>query len=71
MNKYKYIGAQNGAVFNIKSNGKLVGPVYRCKIYDLDEDPKNPLFVKVEDIRSKFVPPVEKIVERKEVKHEQ
>lgn len=69
MQKYKYIGTQNGAIFNIKSGGKFVGPVYRYKIYDLDEDPKNPLFVKVED-RPKFVPPVEKI-ERKEVKHEQ
>jgi len=69
--KYKYIGAQNGAVFNIRSNGKLVGPVFKCKIYDLDEDPSNPLFVKVEDSKPRYAPPVEKIVERKEVKHEQ
>lgn len=69
--KYKYIGTQNGAVFPIKSNGKLVGPVYRCKIYDLDEDPKNSLFVKVEDARAKFVPPPVEKVDRKEVRHEQ
>ncbi len=61
---FKYIGTTKGAVFNLKSKGKPIGPVNPCQILDLDSDPKLPTWEPVAERPKPVIPP------KKEVTHE-